>query len=155
MPVVKLFSRVGSVATPLGPISVASPSPSPLANDHVQKSCTYTYRRFSVAAGTDHGIAGYAKPHGHEVRVRGCEIPHAEPCTEAALVAGSLQPQHPSDARGRPFALPDASLRSRKFSTTERVVHRRPNVQGHSLRCHLRTRAISEHLLLYNIESDS
>lgn len=47
--------------------------------------------------------------------MRGCEIPHAEARTEATLADGPLHPQQPGDARGRPFALPDASLRSRKF----------------------------------------
>lgn len=75
------------------------------------------------AAGTDHRIAGHANPRGHEVRVRGCEIPHAEPCTEAALADGPLHPQQPGDARGRPFALPDASLRSCKFSSSLLSVH--------------------------------
>lgn len=54
--------------------------------------------------------------------MRGCEIPHAEACTEATLADGPLHPQQPGDARGRPFALPDASLRSRKFSNANAPV---------------------------------
>lgn len=44
------------------------------------------------AAGTDHRIAGHTNPRGHEVRVRGCEIPHAEARAQATLVDGSLHP---------------------------------------------------------------
>lgn len=67
------------------------------------------------AVGADHGIAGHTDPRGHEVRVRGCEIPYAETCTKTTLVDGPLHPQQPGDARGRSLALSDASLRSCKF----------------------------------------
>jgi len=67
------------------------------------------------AARANNRTAGIAHPGGDEVRVRGRQVAHDEEGAQAALARHPVQPQQPGDARGRPFALPDASLRSRKF----------------------------------------
>lgn len=67
-----------------------------------------------AAAGTDNGIAGYALARGHEVRLRGGQIAHAEEDAEAAFVARLIHAFQPSNARGRPFVVSDARFRPRE-----------------------------------------
>lgn len=88
-----------------------------------KQMCTLCALSFSLlAARADHGTTGFAQPRGDEVRVRGREIAHAEEGAQATLARISVQPQQPGDARGRPFALPDASLRSRKSAVSGRTL---------------------------------
>jgi len=69
-----------------------------------------------IAARVNHGTTGFAHPRGDEVCLRRREVSYVKKSAKAAVAGDSVQPQQPGDARGRPFALSDASLRSCKFA---------------------------------------
>lgn len=71
-------------------------------------------RLFWIAARINHGTIGFAHPRGDEVRLRRREVSYVKKSAKAAVAGDSVQPEQSGDARGRPFALSDASLRSCK-----------------------------------------
>lgn len=87
-------SKEGSPVSRNHSFSSCAPSSKVVARSRGERlhafKTVHVFIRFAV--GTDHRIAGHANPRGHEVRVRGCEIPHAEARAQATLVDGSLHP---------------------------------------------------------------